>query len=94
MLGSGMVALNIIQLTLKIMNKLQHSANEKELMAEQDGIKKHLTCVAVYDLPLGMDCIPTGSSFDVQGSPDIYVTKYNKDPKQAEYKLFIYKDKN
>lgn len=77
------------------MNKiqLQHSANEKELMDEQDRIKKYLTCVAVYDLPIGMDSIPTNSSIDVLGSPAIYVTKYHEDPKQREYKLFIYRDK-
>lgn len=79
---------------LNIMDKLQHSANEKELMDEQDRIKKYLKCVAVYDLPLGMAYIPDNSSIDVQGSPAVYITKYNKDPKKIEYKLFIYKDKN
>lgn len=73
---------------------LQHSKNEKELMDEQDRIKKYLTCVAVYDLPLGGKYIPSYADIDVFGSPAVYITKYNKDPEQIEYKLFIYKDRN
>lgn len=78
------------------MNKqLEHSKDEEFLIKEQNEIKKYLVCIAVYDLPIGYDCIPNGYTFDTigSGSPAVYVTKYNKDPKKAEYKLFVYKNK-
>lgn len=85
------------------MNKIQlpHSENEKYLIDEQNAIKKYLTCIAVYDLPIGSDKIPSGYTFDTIGtfntvgydSVSIFTTKYNKDRSKAEYKLFAFKNK-
>lgn len=75
--------------------QLKHSKNEQELIKEQNEIKKHSICIAVYDLPVGCRSIPSDSTFDTigKGSPWIFTTKYNKNPEKAEYKLFIYNER-
>jgi hypothetical protein len=75
--------------------QLTRSINEDFLIKEQNEIKKYLTCIAVYDLPIGYDCIPDGYTFDTigKGSPAVYITKYNKDIAKREHKLFVYNNK-
>jgi hypothetical protein len=76
------------------MNKLPHSKNEDKLITYQNTIKKYLNCVAVYDLPVGSPFIPEGFLPDITGtSSSIFVSKYNKNPKLSEYKLYFFNEK-
>lgn len=60
--------------------RLKKSKDEKKLIAEQNQIKKQSICLAVYDLPEGVE----GFTF---------VTKYDHANKKHIKKLFIYKSK-
>lgn len=76
------------------MKTLPHTKEESKLIDEQNNIKKYLNCVAVYDLPVGYPFIPEGFLPDVTGtSSSIFVSKYNKDPKLSEYKLYFFINK-
>ena len=71
--------------------KLKKAHNEAELIKEQNEIKKGSTCVAVYDLPIGNSFIPSGAEWGREGSPSVFVTKYDIEPSKREYKLFVFK---
>lgn len=76
------------------MKTLPHSENEMYLIEEQNRIKAYLDCVAVYNLPIGERDIPEGFLPDITAeTASVFTTKYNKDPKLREYKLFYFNEK-
>ena len=64
-----------LEKSLKLIKKAK---NEKELIKEQNLIKKNSECLAVYDLPNNCEAMT-------------FVTKNNWKTKEKEYKLFIFK---
>jgi hypothetical protein len=76
------------------MQELPHTKEESTLIDEQNRIKKYLNCVAVYDLPVGSPFIPEGFFPNVTGKySSVFTSKYNKDVKLREYKLYFFNDK-
>lgn len=82
------------------MEILQKAKNEKELMAEQDTIKKYLICVAVYDMPKGYTKndfgIPEGYTVEEKDKGKGYTASifiHNYGERTEGYRLYLYKVK-